>query len=208
MPKRIHLPPDERREQIVRGALQVFAEKGFDATTNKEIARAAGIASPGLIYHYFRDKLDLLRAVVELQALNHPADDFPEQLLQMSVEDGLRTVARHFLNDLRTPGMVPFARVLIGEAMRRPAFAKILSDVLVSRMFNTLTAFFRHHQEQGSLGPGDPALMTLRFSGSVTSILMMREVLQIPAARALDFDAIEEGLVQDFLRGILAADGK
>ena len=29
MSQRIHLPPDERREQIVRGALQIFAEKGF-----------------------------------------------------------------------------------------------------------------------------------------------------------------------------------
>jgi hypothetical protein len=32
---------------------------------------------------------------------------------------------------------------------------------------------------------------------------MMREVLQIPEIRALDFETIEEGLVMDFLRGVL-----
>ncbi len=204
MNQRIHLPPEERREQIVRGAFQIFAEKGFDATTNKEIARTAGISSTGLIYHYFKDKIALLRAVIEMQLGERPEQEFREALLQMSLEDGLHRVARHFLEDIRNPGTTAFVRVLMGEAMRRPEFAKILSEVLVSRMFTGVMAFFRHHQELGNLQPGDPALMTLRFVGSLTSVLIMREVLQIPAVRELDFDTIERGMVEDFLRGVLA----
>ena len=63
--------PDEyegRRQQIIEGALQVFAHKGFEKATNKDIADAANIGSPGLIYHYFKDKADLLREVVESRA--------------------------------------------------------------------------------------------------------------------------------------------
>ena len=41
----------QRRQQIIDGALMVFAEKGFDKATNQEIAEAAGIGSAGLIYH-------------------------------------------------------------------------------------------------------------------------------------------------------------
>jgi AcrR family transcriptional regulator len=201
--KRIHLPPDERREQIVRGALQIFAEKGFDATTNKEIARVAGISSTGLIYHYFKDKVSLLRAVIEMKIGERPRIEQAEGLMQMPLEDGLRLVARQFLQDIHSPDTVAFVRIIMGEAMRRPEFAKILSEVMVSRMFRLVTAFFQHHQEQGNLRPGDPALLTLRFVGSLTSVLMMREVLQIPEIRALDFETIEEGLVMDFLRGVL-----
>src|SRR5690348_12855530 len=40
----------ERRRQIIDGALQVFSSRGFAQATNKEIAQAAGIRSPGLIY--------------------------------------------------------------------------------------------------------------------------------------------------------------
>ena len=203
MSRRIHLPPDERREQIVRGAFRIFAEKGFDATTNKEIASTAGIASTGLIYHYFKDKYALLRAVVEMQLGERAHQEFPEALSQMSLEEGLHTVARHFLEDIRNPGAVAFVRVLMGEAMRRPEFAKILSELLVSRMFTGLTAFFKYHQEQGNLQQGDPALMTLRFVGSLTGVLIMREVLQIPSVQELDFDTIEHGMVEDFLRGVL-----
>ena len=203
MEKRVHLSPDERREQIVRGALKIFSEKGFDAATNKEIAQVAGISSTGLIYHYFKDKIDLLRAVVEMQSENRPGKEFPAAMLGMPLREGLHVVARHFLADISSPTMVAFIRVLIGEAMRRPEFAKILSGLLVERMFTGLAAFFRHHQQQGSLRQTDPDLLTLRFVGGVTSVLMMREVLQIPAVRALDFDAIEHGLVEDFLSGVL-----
>jgi Bacterial regulatory proteins, tetR family/Outer membrane efflux protein len=40
--------PEERREQIINAALEIFSEKGFEGTSNKEVARVAGIASPGL----------------------------------------------------------------------------------------------------------------------------------------------------------------
>ena len=55
---------EDRREQIIDAALRVFAEKGFDRATNRDIAREAGI-TPGLIYHYFESKEVLLRSAIE-----------------------------------------------------------------------------------------------------------------------------------------------
>ncbi len=65
MPPRDEQDFEGRRQQIIDGALQVFASKGFEKATNKDIAAASGIGSPGLIYHYFKDKSDLFRQVVE-----------------------------------------------------------------------------------------------------------------------------------------------
>src|SRR5260221_14479741 len=80
MPKRDDQEYEDRRRQIIEGALQAFAEKGFGGTTNRDIAQAAGIGSPGLIYHYFKDKEALLQAALEqhaplLQLLAH-AEEF------------------------------------------------------------------------------------------------------------------------------------
>ena len=58
MPPRDEQDFESRRQQIIDGALQVFASKGFEKATNKDIAVASGIGSPGLIYHYFKDKCD------------------------------------------------------------------------------------------------------------------------------------------------------
>src|SRR6476646_8288383 len=65
MPSRDEQDFELRRQQIIDGALEVFADKGFEKATNKDIAEAAGIGSPGLIYHYFKDKSDLFRQVLE-----------------------------------------------------------------------------------------------------------------------------------------------
>jgi AcrR family transcriptional regulator len=53
-----------RREQILETALKLFAERGFDATSTRQIAREVGIAE-GLIFHYFPTKASLLTAIRE-----------------------------------------------------------------------------------------------------------------------------------------------
>ena len=50
------------RGRIIETALRLFAVRGYAATPVDAIVSAAGI-SPGLLYHYFPSKLDLLRAV-------------------------------------------------------------------------------------------------------------------------------------------------
>lgn len=53
-----------RREQLIEAALTVFARKGVDGTSIKDIAQAAAV-TPGLLYHYFDSKEDLVAAVLE-----------------------------------------------------------------------------------------------------------------------------------------------
>lgn len=51
------------RDEIFRVAVKLFAMKGYDAVTVREIASAASVSLPTL-YHYFQDKMSLYRAVV------------------------------------------------------------------------------------------------------------------------------------------------
>jgi len=55
---------DETRNRILDAAENLFAAKGFDATTVQEISDAARI-NKAMIYYYFKDKQDLLYIVVE-----------------------------------------------------------------------------------------------------------------------------------------------
>jgi len=54
---------EERRRQILSGALSCFAQKGYHETSMNDIANAAGM-SPGLIYQYCNDKRDVLFQVI------------------------------------------------------------------------------------------------------------------------------------------------
>lgn len=53
----------ERRAQIIDVALELFAARGYEATSLAAIARASGISQPGLLHH-FRGKEVLLTAVL------------------------------------------------------------------------------------------------------------------------------------------------
>lgn len=53
-----------RREEILRGAAQMFAEHGYHASSLRNIAQYVGISHPGMLHH-FASKDVLLDAVIE-----------------------------------------------------------------------------------------------------------------------------------------------
>ncbi len=63
-PTKRDIQAEERREQLLEAALELFSSRGWEGTSMKELADSAGVA-PGLIYHYFESKEDLLAKVVE-----------------------------------------------------------------------------------------------------------------------------------------------
>jgi TetR/AcrR family transcriptional regulator, cholesterol catabolism regulator len=55
---------DRRRQRAVYQAAKVFAKHGYDQTTMRELASSMGLAT-GALYHYFRAKEQLLRAICD-----------------------------------------------------------------------------------------------------------------------------------------------
>ncbi|SIT69792.1 TetR/AcrR family transcriptional regulator [Edaphobacillus lindanitolerans] len=55
---------EKRRDQMIRGAVKLFREKGFHRTTTREIAKEAGF-SIGTLYEYIRTKEDVLYLVCD-----------------------------------------------------------------------------------------------------------------------------------------------
>lgn len=60
---RRRLPPDERRQQIIEGAVAFFADVGLDGNT-RDLARQLGITQ-SLLFNYFATKSDLIEAVYD-----------------------------------------------------------------------------------------------------------------------------------------------
>ena len=58
------LPSGQRRHAIVDAVKGVFAEKGFDGTTTRELAKAAGV-SEALLYRHFPSKESLYAAMLD-----------------------------------------------------------------------------------------------------------------------------------------------
>ncbi len=95
-------PRSERRTQMVELAGDLFAEKGFRATTVREIADAAGILS-GSLYHHFDSKESIADEILS-SFLNEVLADYraaaasagsPRTVLEQIVRSTSHTLSRH-----------------------------------------------------------------------------------------------------------------
>lgn len=57
-------PVDERRQEILDGAMKLFSEKGYDRTSISDIATNLGI-SQGLCYRYFKSKEEIFESAID-----------------------------------------------------------------------------------------------------------------------------------------------
>ena len=72
---------ESRREEILNAALELFAKNGYHNTSIEQIRKKAGV-SKGLIYNYFKEKKDLMKAIV-LGSMDQ-ADQFFETMKELT----------------------------------------------------------------------------------------------------------------------------
>ena len=91
---------EDRRNSIVQSALELFAEKGFNGTRTREIAKKAGI-SETLIFQHFKNKQELYRAAFECRIVHHPPVESMKKVLEAKDDAGiLREIALHLIGHL------------------------------------------------------------------------------------------------------------
>ncbi|UXY27173.1 TetR/AcrR family transcriptional regulator [Streptomyces sp. HUAS TT20] len=132
---------EERRQQLIGVALELFSRRSPDEVSIDEIASAAGISRP-LVYHYFPGKLSLYEA-----ALKRAAEDLAGRFVEP--QEGplgrrlLRVMRRYFdFVDEHGPGFSALMRggpavgssatnALI-DSVRQAAYEQILSHLRIT----------------------------------------------------------------------------
>jgi len=192
----------DRRAQILEAAFEEFSAKGFKGATIKSIAREAGLQSPALIYWYFPDKEALFKEVLEsrIPVLRTVRD--PASLIDLPPEEVLPTIAKRYLATFDSRPTQRMARLLVGEAMRRPEIADVFGNAVIKRVLGFLKSYITRQVELGRLRPHDVRASARAFLG----------MLLPQAGGKMFFSAIrEDGLTDEehvesavaiFLRGL------
>jgi TetR/AcrR family transcriptional regulator, mexJK operon transcriptional repressor len=204
MPTRDEGDFERRRQQIIDGALEVFASKGFERATNKDIAAAAGIGSPGLIYHYFQDKADLFRRVVEqrgapvlMELLNRS-----ETMMSLPPREALTLFGRAFLTVMENRAAMAMMKLILGEATRRPVVAEMFNALGPRRGVAFLASYLEQQMQAGTLRQMDPGAAVRCFVGPMIAFMLLREVFPQPDTRTLETETMVAATVEIFLRGM------
>jgi TetR/AcrR family fatty acid metabolism transcriptional regulator len=192
-----------RRAQILDAATRVFATKGFNRATIRDVARAAGIAD-GTIYNYFANKDDLLIGL--LDRLNDTARR-PASLAQAAkapLTDSIRAYLRERIEVLRSNA--DLFRAVLPELLANPELRKRYYDEVIGPTMALGEGVFGSLIASGVIRDLDPALSIRIVAGSVLGVLVL-ELLgdETLAAR---WPELADELADLLLPGLLAGPQK
>jgi AcrR family transcriptional regulator/acyl-coenzyme A thioesterase PaaI-like protein len=143
--------PEMRRRQVFEAASEVFGEKGFAATSTRDIATAAGMPVPTM-YQYFRSKEEILSLVFETYMteiglrLRSSAHDLPgtatEKLARairtnMEMYDRYRRQIRLMYQETRSLGPENRNRVLNLTRTANAVWGELIREGIESGEFKT-----------------------------------------------------------------------
>lgn len=202
MPPRDEEDYEQRRQQLIDGALEAFAAKGFDGASNKDIARAAKIASPGLIYHYFKDKVDLLHQLLEsrlplLRVVEETEGKFgdpPEELLPV--------LALRILKAYEHWPAFALIKIVLTEALRNPQVAKMVMEIGPGRGLRVISRYMARQMDAGRLRRIDPDIAARAFLGPLLAYTVTRNLFQDSASQAISHEEMAREATAIFLRGM------
>jgi TetR/AcrR family transcriptional regulator len=156
-PKRKRFSAEERRNQLLDIALELFSERGFEGTTTKSIAAAAGV-SEAIIFQHFATKEELYTGILDYIAQKSKMEEWEYQLRQHAeAQDDealvLSMVERILESNRSDPRFqrLTFQAVLSGHPLPKLMAQRVLP------LHQFLCSYIAKRQKQGVFRKCDPA---------------------------------------------------
>ncbi|RJG53131.1 TetR/AcrR family transcriptional regulator [Sphingobium terrigena] len=180
----------DMRSQLLETAARLFAERGYEAVSMRNIARLVGVTQANLYYH-FRDKADLIEATLA-SVFEACARDLDAWLAQHP-SNQLEAFVRWFVRRLMTDRI--FARLLYRELLDGDeARIATLSSTVLRQPFQSIVAAVE--QGRTDISAKEVALSLVGFA--------LGQVLILPLAPGLTGDSERSESVDQVASQLLA----
>jgi AcrR family transcriptional regulator len=161
----------ERKAAIVDAAVKLFAEKGFQGTTTRELSAAVGVSEP-VLYQHFDTKRALYDAILESAARQAPpfntvtakatdpapveAGDDREVFTRLAEQ-----ILDWFLVDPR------YIRLLLFSALEGHELSDLFYEQHIVVFFRTLTTYIERRIADGAFRPVNAYLAARAFASMI-----------------------------------------
>lgn len=171
---RRRLPPDERRQQIIEGAVAFFADVGLDGNT-RDLARQLGITQ-SLLFNYFATKSDLIEAVYDHVYLDQISDAWPALLTDRTKSFRTRLLGFYEAYS-RLIFRYDWMRIFMFSGLAGAALNRRYLDHLGQVLLTPLMA----EMQAVTSGPQQPQMEDLwNLHGGIVYIGIRRHIYQMP----------------------------
>lgn len=197
-------PPSEAqtRSRILQAALKLFASQGFDGTTTRDLAQAAGVAE-GTLFRHFSNKKAILVEVATggwVEILT----DLLTELSEMGSYKAVAQVMRRRMWNLQKNA--DLMRVCFMEVQFHPDLRDRIQIEVINKMTDVAEAFFQTAMDKGIYRRMDANLVAKVFLGMFAIAGFSNNTLMQPDASPQQMQEMAEGLADIFLNGVLVKD--
>ncbi len=167
----------DTRNVILHAARKMFADTGYDKTSVRDVAAAAGV-DPAMIRHYFGSKAELFRAT-----MGWPFE--PAEMAARIAEGGRREIgerlARVFLETWELPNSrAPLLAILRGAATHDES-ANLVRQFIQGQMYSHMAP---------TLGKADAELRIDLAMAQLLGIAYLRHILRVEPVASTPVDEL------------------
>ncbi|WP_236246301.1 TetR family transcriptional regulator [Streptomyces sp. CC210A] len=162
------------RERILEAARAEFAQRGYDKTSVRGIAKAAGV-DPALVHHYFGTKDEVFAAAVEVSF--EPALVIPALVGEHGTEGVGERLARSFIGVWEDPATRTSLLAVVRSALTHDAAAAVLRGFVLRRVLERVAA---------DLSVPDPQFRAELAASHMVGIAILRYVVQVEPLASAD----------------------
>jgi len=197
----IRLSAQDRRQQIMTVAVGLFARKGYQGTTTREIAGEAGV-NEALLFRHFPSKENLYWTIIEEQCSARGRRQRIHEILKSGDDDFqiFSRVAWEFL--ARTPHDSQMTRLLWFTALENHTLSERFFRTYVADFYEDLGNHIRGRIRQGKFRKVDPLLAARGFFGMIVYHFLIQELFGGERYQQFDPEKVSETLAGIWLAGM------
>lgn len=189
----------QTRTRILEAALRLFASGGFDGTTTRDLAQAAGVAE-GTLFRHFPNK----KAILVEVATNGWVEILTDLLTELSEMGSYKAVAQVMRRRMwNMHKNVDLMRVCFMEAQFHPDLRSRIQIEVIDKMSDVAEAFFQTAMDRGIYRQANAKLVAKVFLGMFAVAGFSNNTLMQPDASPEEMKEMAEGLADIFLNGVL-----
>jgi AcrR family transcriptional regulator len=197
---RRRMTAEERRKQIIQGAMKVFAKKGFRGTTTREIARILGI-SEALMFRYFPTKRDLYWAIIKNRMDGAENMLFPTDAIHLKDDrEVFKSIASYLIK--RNTEDPTFMRLILYSALESHELSRIFFENITVEKTALLSRYIKWRIDEGSFKDVNPVIAARAFIGMIVNYVQSMEIYKMKDLLGYSHNEVVETLVEIFLNGL------
>ena len=160
------LSAEQRRRQIIEVAIDLFSRRGFNGTTTKEIAAAAGV-NEAIIFRHFAGKEQLYSAILDHRRESLKADAWMTDIKTFMARNDDEAVFRHLTAKIiqlirEDP---KFERVMLYAALEGHELAAMYHKQFAIPFIDLLKEYIDRRQQEGALKRVNPGAVIFAVAG-------------------------------------------